>query len=310
MWQWFEALVSLLSDDLVNLAIVCMMLLPGPILGAAIGSIRRWYWARWQVGLIIGGWLGIQCTVIGFVMVYVGEFRDRIPIWALQRWSLFVWVIVLLFGMAAACGTSLFAAKWLHRTESYWVRTFRAHPWRWMRARSVRIMAIGIVAMILFVWLSARWNEIPLRAVQKKWLPFPVTIGGSPRGLILSTQHPEGLSPGALALLDDGPWPFITLSISSKNTFQSSSRNEVHDRDVFHTVSSLTTIQDILLAANTELTDECLFTLVDCPKLERLTIANCPSITLAGVNQFHSLRPDVTVYFTEPGQRMQTFSSQ
>lgn len=88
------------------------------------------------------------------------------------------------------------------------------------------------------------------------------------------------------------------------------SGNEVHDRDVLRAVPSMTTIQQISISDASVLTDESLFSLTNCPKLSRLEIYNCLSMTLAGVNQFHSLRPDVSVYFTEPGQRMQTFSSQ
>lgn len=117
----------------------------------------------------------------------------------------------------------------------------------------------------------------------------------------MSTQHPEGLSPDALALLDDGPWPFVSLTISG---------NEVHDREVLRAVPSMTTIQQISISDASVLTDESLFALTNCPKLSRLDIYYCLSMILAGVNQFHSLRPEASVYFTEPCQRMQTFSSQ
>lgn len=188
--------------------------------------------------------------------------------------------------------------------DSFFTRTFRDHPWRWMRARSVRILAIVNVAMILAVWLSIRWNEIPLHAVQKKWMPFHATILGSPRGLFLSTQHPEGLSSDAMELLDDGPWPFVGVCISSQDK-----RNELRDGDVLRAVPSMMTIQQIGISHTTVLTDKSLLALSSCPRLTRLDIFYCPSITSAGVKHFHSLRPDVAIYSTEPGERMQSFSS-
>lgn len=302
--MWRQAVLKLLIDDTVQLVGMGGLLLLSALLGASLGSIGRWFGARWQCGMIAGLW--ISCDA-----VLLGEWHGY-PLFS--RAQLEIWIGAALLGLLAAMVASICAAIWFARTESYWARYFRDHPWHWTGTRFIRVMAVCVGLLIAPIWFVARTPRIRvyeeiltmqqrLLPVSERWGPYDAYVwpwdGPPEEGLKLTVRSPAGLSAEALKFLDDGPWPYVRLEVHVTDT--------VRDTDLINAAPALITIKRIDLF-RCSLTDECLPALVQCPQLQELMLRECPLITPAGAQQFKNLRTDVAVTMIR-NNRVVTFTA-
>lgn len=291
MWQWLVADVRTLLDDLFRFAIMSLLVSLGPLVGATLGSIRRWYWARWQFGLFIGVWIGVQVLVI---FVFAASRRP-------MSQSINLDIIMPSAGLIAAFLASVCGSIWFHRTQSIWVQAFRDHPWRWLRARSVRVMAVALVLLVPPLHACFRWRAVEamkehlryeptLLSIQRKWKPHRAAVAiqnyGEPPRLILQVFFRESLSDEALELLKEGPWPICQLELYGGG--------DVRNDDLIQAAPHLAGIDHISLL-NVAFTDACLPALANCPDLQHLSIS-CPSITQPALLLLSQQRPELTIH--------------
>lgn len=260
----------------------------GALVGATLGSVGKWYVARWQVGMLAGLWIGGQYAFLGVSHGTPWPFRD---------WQQVLQIVGIL-AMAVGLMGSALSGWWFSVSNSYWTRFFRDRSGRWLRHRGLH--ALAVATLLISIPVSAVLFEPGIRHFQKilpyyddyqtilkKWEPYEAWLTGElGQSLSLIVRTRSGLSDESLALIEEAPWPVKELSIFGST--------DIRDIDLINAVPRLAQIQRITML-NSPLSDECLPVIANCRKLKFLDVNNCQGITAEGLKQFHQLRPDIYV---------------
>lgn len=301
MGLWWQAFLRTIVADALYWAYIGGVLCFCSVIGATLGSWRRWYGARWQCGLAIGIWISCDAA-------YMGE-NLNVSWFLIPGYQIYLAASAL--GGVAALTAALLCGQWFDRTESIWARSFRDHPFGWLRARSVRFLIVLLVLVVPPLHFAARWravdaaeqairNEPELQAMQARWDAFQSVVHGTPEGLKLGVRSRAGLSPDALELIRHSPWPVRELTIPHDG--------DVCDADLIAAAPALIGIRQITLF-DCQLTDAALPAFAACPDLRYLRVFRCASITPAGLVALSVQRADLQIGHQTNGPKVVRINS-
>lgn len=301
MGLWWQAFLRTIVADALYWAYIGGVLCFCSVIGATLGSWRRWYWARWQCGLLIGIWISCDAADMGETL---NGYRFLI-------FHQYIYLAASALGGVAALAAALLCGRWFDRTESIWAKSFRDHPFGWLRARSVRFLIVLVLLVVPPLHFAARWravdaaeqairNEPELQAMQTRWASFRSSVYGTPEGLKLFVRSRAGLSPGALELIRHSPWPVRELIVPRDG--------DICDADLIAAAPSLIGIRQITLIG-CQLTDAGLPAFAACPDLRYLHVFRCASITSAGLVTLSSQRPALQIGHQTNGPKVVRINS-
>src|SRR5690349_5189096 len=113
MGLWWQAFLRTIIADALYWSYIGGVLCFCSVMGATLGSWRRWYGARWQCGLLIGIWISCDAA-------YLGENLN--PSWFLIP-PYQIYLAASALGGLAALAAALLCGRWFDQTESIWARS-------------------------------------------------------------------------------------------------------------------------------------------------------------------------------------------
>lgn len=299
--MWLQAMFKVLQNDAQQHGMTVLLPFLGAVIGASVGSIRRWYWARWQVGFLTALCLGNQLSFL-LSAVGTGTLLPAVgPIPGYDQWTITA-VSAAVLGLLV----SLLTEALLRYPPSSLVERFRERPFQWLCSRSRLSLGILVLACVPLMWSALRWSRIVateerlrleqhLPELERKWAPYNVLVRYEPGGYVLHVGSASAFEEPAIQGFAALPGPIEQLGIMVDSV-----GDEVLERLAPNLKSArIITLHDMRITKNT------LDLLATFPQLKNAEFVNCHQLAREDFLQFHEQRPDVRLYVLDPDVKLQ-----
>jgi hypothetical protein len=286
--MWWQAIQQVFGSDVEHYGLPCLLPLLGAVLGASVGSIRRWYWSRWQLGFVVGWCLGSQ---IGLLLACFGaRVLPDIPDY---DQLLIMTIAAMVIGMAVSL-----VSEFLLRIpfSPLWER-FRDAPWRWLASWPIAVLAILVVCSLPLLWLGFRWEQIaeveqrarlePLvNDLNRQWERYQVHFDYNPGGYWVAISSPQALEDPVIQEFDRLPGPINCFAVLDRSSGDDALRRMVPRLQSVQTVS----LHDMQVTTDS-------FKILDqLPRLNHVEFVNCPQLTKEDMLRYQREHPHFEVH--------------